>query len=115
MSYIDDITDRLSERVHDCPDDLLRFYALLVLTQGPCTSLEDVHDAWACWRAATMPGHKSLVPFGDLTPEVQELDRPYMDAIREVATEMDALSVLQRVRAGLLGQPAGSSDEGEAA
>jgi hypothetical protein len=88
MNYIDYITGRLAVYLDDCPTDLLRFYALLVLIQGHCTSLEDVHDAWACWRVATKPDHKSLVRFGDLTPEVQELDRPYMFAIHAVAAEI---------------------------
>lgn len=87
MNYIDDITSRLAARLDDCPPDLLRFYALLVLIQGHCTSLEDVHDAWAAWRVATRPDHPSLVPFGVLTPEVQELDRKYRDAIHQVAAE----------------------------
>jgi hypothetical protein len=88
MNYIDYITGRLAVHLDDCPPDLLRFYALLVLIQGPNTRLEDVHDAWACWRVATKPGHPSLVPFADLTPDVQELDRKYMDAIHEVAAEI---------------------------
>lgn len=87
MNYIDYITSRLAARLDDCPADLLRFYALLVLTEGVNTTLEDVHSAWACWRVATKPDHRSLVPFGDLTPEVQELDRKYMTAIHQVAAE----------------------------
>lgn len=88
MNYIGYITGRLAVYLDDCPPDLLRFYALLVLTVGVDTALVDVHDAWSCWRVATKPDHKSLVPFTDLTPEVQELDRKYMDAIREVAAEI---------------------------
>jgi hypothetical protein len=88
MSYIDYIAGLLAARLDDCPPDLLRFYAMLVLIQGHCTSLEDVHDAWACWRVATRPDHPSLVPFAVLAPHVQELDRKYMDAIREVAAEI---------------------------
>ena len=88
MNYIDDITARLAALLPDCGPDLLRFYALLVLIQGHCTSLEDVHDAWGCWRVATKPDHAALIPFGGLTPEVQELDRPYMTAIHQVAAEM---------------------------
>lgn len=90
MSYVTDITGRLADRLPDCPPELLRLYALLVLTTGPETTLEDVHDAWACWREGTRPDHKSLVPFAGLAPEVQELDRPYMDAIRSVAAEVAA-------------------------
>ena len=89
MSYITDITDDLEAAgLDDCPPELLRLYALLVLTTGVITSLEDVHNAWSAWRQATRPDHPSLVPFADLAPEVQELDRKYMDAIRKVAVEM---------------------------
>ncbi len=85
MSYITDITGRLEAELSDCPPDLLRLYALLALTTGTGTTLENVHDAWACWRVATRPDHPSLVPFADLASEVQELDRKYMMAIREAA------------------------------
>lgn len=43
---------------------LLRIYAVLALTKGPHIALEDVHHAWAAWRAETNPEHRSLVPFG---------------------------------------------------
>ena len=93
MSYITGITDSLgSAGLDDCPPDLLRLYALLVLVQGPNTRLEDVHDAWACWREATRPYHPALVPFGDLTSDVQELDRKYMDAIHAVAAGRPAVA-----------------------
>lgn len=80
-NYVDDVTARLAGTLDDCPLELLRLYTLLALVKGPGTTLEDVHDAWAVWRADTRPDHPSLVPFGDLRPEVQELDRKYMDAI----------------------------------
>ncbi len=89
-NYIGEITSRLAVWLPDCPPELLRLYALLVLVQGHCTSLEDVHDAWACWRAATRPDHPALIPFADLSPEVQELDRKYMEAIHLVAAEVAA-------------------------
>ena len=83
-NYVQQATTLLAERLPDCDADLLALYALLALTLGEETQLRDVHDAWAVWRNATNPAHKSLVPFVVLTPEVQELDRKYMDAIREV-------------------------------
>jgi hypothetical protein len=46
-----------------------------------------VHHAWSAWRAETKPDHRSLVPFEDLTPDVQELDSAYRDAIRAVAAD----------------------------
>lgn len=71
-----------------CPGNdpwLVRLYVLLALTRGGETSLEDVHEAWAMWRTITRPEHPDLVPFEELTPETQEWDRPYMDAIHAVA------------------------------
>ena len=85
VNYIDEIVARLDEKIPGNDVALLRLYALLALTQGVNTTLENVHDAWGAWRTATNPGHKSLVPFDQLTPEVQEYDRKYMDAIHEVS------------------------------
>lgn len=65
--------------------DLERLYVLLVFTRGEQTTLRDVHDAWAIWRTQTNPQHKSCICFEDLTPEVQELDRKYMQAIRDTS------------------------------
>lgn len=87
MNYIEEIADRLADKLPDCPHDLLLLYALLVLTCGMAADREDVHDAWAVWRCATRPDHPALVPFGQLTPEVQQLDEQYAAAIREVARE----------------------------
>lgn len=82
--------DNLAVRIHKNADDgypidgtepLYRIYAVLALAKGTATTLRDVHDAWSAWRSATNPEHKSLVPFEDLSEEVQELDRKYMNAI----------------------------------
>jgi len=88
MSYIEKIMSRIADLTDGLDETLLGLYALLALTKGEDTSLEDVHDAWAAWRVQTRPDHPSLIPFDQLTPEVQELDRPYMDAIRVVAREI---------------------------
>lgn len=62
--------------------DLYLIYALLSFTTGKKTTLENVHDAWATWKHSRgLDTHKSLIPFCELTKEVQELDRPYMEAI----------------------------------
>ena len=76
MSYATDVADALMVET-SIPPELAKLYALLVLTKGDDTTLRDVHDAWALWAGE----HRSAVPFDDLTAEVQELDRPYMDAI----------------------------------
>lgn len=91
MNYIDalalDIYRRSGEAGTPDKEDmpLYRFYALLALTTGEATTNEHVHDAWAAFTATDFPIHRSLIPFGDLKPEVQELDAPYRDAIRGAA------------------------------
>ena len=71
-------------------DDLYRLYAVLALTKGEAVTRRDVHDAWSAWTASFHPSHRSLKPFEELTPEVQELDQPYVDAIHAVARELSA-------------------------
>lgn len=73
---------------------LLRLYALLALVKGTDTTLRDVHDAWSLWRLATRSDHPSIVPFDELSPEVQELDRPYMEAIHRAARALAALAAV---------------------
>ena len=77
--------------IEDAPA-LFDLYVLLVLTRGESTSLEDVHDAWAVWRNLSNPVHKSLIPFDQLTGEVQELDRKYMDGIHAAARKLAVAS-----------------------
>lgn len=79
-TYVQDTLDALNQRT-DIPPDLARLYALLALVKGEDTTLEDVHDAWAVWCNIDRPEHSSLVPFDDLTDEVQGFDVPYRDAI----------------------------------
>jgi hypothetical protein len=84
-NYVQRLTRDLSARLPGCEMDLIDLYALLALTRGTETTLKDVHDAWSVWRNTSRPDHKSLIPFDDLTPEVQELDRKYQEAIHEAA------------------------------
>ena len=84
-TYVDDLLARLRVEMPDCDSNLLRLYALLALIQGSYTALADVHDAWSLWAVGIDRDHPAIVPFNELTPEVQELDRPYMEAIRRIA------------------------------
>lgn len=84
-TYVQQVINQLSELLPDCDRDLIDGYAVLVLSRGTATSLEDVHSAWAVWCVRRRPNHPALVPFDELTPAVQELDRKYMEAIRQVA------------------------------
>ena len=88
MTYIDEARELLEKELPGQDDALLDLYLLLVLSQGAFVTLEDVHDAWAIWRSRTRPDHKSIIPFNDLTEEIQELDRKYMDAIVRVSDQL---------------------------
>lgn len=81
-NYAQRAIDLVRAEKPDLDPELARLYGLLVLIHGDGTILEDVHDAWAIWRTTTDPDHKSLVPFGQLSAGVQELDREYRDAIQ---------------------------------
>jgi hypothetical protein len=102
MNYVKEIAARLGALLDDCPPELLRLYALLVLVRGRAADREDVHDAWSVWRTATKPDHPALIPFDRLTPEVQALDDKYVAAIREVAAAM-APSDEDRIRDAMTG------------
>lgn len=64
---------------------LYRTYAVLSFAKGTDTTAEDVHDAWSAWTAATRPEHRSLKPFADLSPEVQQMDDLYVYAIHQAS------------------------------
>lgn len=89
MNYIQLAKTKLKEKLPDCEDDLLDFYAMLVWVRGEHTTFEDIHDAWATWRNKTMPEHPSLVAFDELTDDVQLLDEPYATAVKEVAKDIN--------------------------
>ena len=67
---------------------LLELYGFLALTTGTDTTRENVHDAWAVWKEEIDPAHRSLIPFEELTPDVQALDQPYVDAIHRAAVTL---------------------------
>lgn len=77
----DTLAAELLVRDAEVPNELLDLYALLVLVRGMLCTLPDVHEAWAVWTLRERPDHRSLIPFDDLTPEVQALDGVYRDAI----------------------------------
>jgi hypothetical protein len=87
-NYIQKVYDLLEEELKmggTDYQDLQEVYALLVMTVGVNCKKKHVHDAWSVWQNRTQPNHRSLIPFEDLTKEVQELDEPYRLAIIKVA------------------------------
>lgn len=87
MNYVEIVIAALNREV-SLYEDLTPLYALLVLTKGTSTTLEDVHDAWSIWCNYENSDHRSLIPFDELTLKVQELDRKYMNAIHTVALSL---------------------------
>jgi hypothetical protein len=86
-NYIQKVKEGLETYIK-VPDDLLDMYALLVLVRGEKCTLEDVHDAWSVWQNRHISDHRSLIPFGELSRQVQELDREYAQAIIKTAKEL---------------------------
>lgn len=97
MNYIDSVAQEISKVVEGPVDyaipsnwnfPLYRIYAVLLLAKGEGVTAEDVHNAWAAWTSEDRPEHHSLVPFSQLTEEVQHLDDPYVEAIHKVAQKV---------------------------
>lgn len=95
MNYADTVREALKRRMDDYEqwgerkDDLLDLYTLLAMVWGTNTTAEMVHDAWSVHTARTAPEHPSLVPFDDLSEEIQEYDEPYAHVIREVGEVLE--------------------------
>lgn len=93
MTYIDEIAQAVRALVDPAilpkrdVERLFRIYAVLVLAKGAEVTARDVHDAWAAWECDRKPESPSIVPFDQLTPRVQAMDEPFVDAIRQVARE----------------------------
>ncbi|CAB4151147.1 hypothetical protein UFOVP585_1 [uncultured Caudovirales phage] len=88
-NYIDKVKTELLKHIK-VGTGLQNTYALLVLVKGENVTLKDVHDAWAVsinqtWDHELNGAHRSLIPFEDLSPEIQAKDQPFVDAIIKTA------------------------------
>lgn len=90
MTYIEKARALLIEELGHLMEDgpLVDLYLLLVFVKGEAVTLENVHDAWAIRESRAFPTSRLIAPFQGLTPEVQELDREFMEAIQRVAREL---------------------------
>lgn len=98
-NYVEQVRAKLADLLPTCDPALLDLYTLLALEFGAQTDAVMVHNAWSVWRNRTDPGHRSLIPFPYLAPEVQDLDEPYVAAIHEAVTaayEATAATVAQK-------------------
>ncbi|MCZ7527088.1 MAG: hypothetical protein M5U14_12320 [Acidimicrobiia bacterium] len=94
MTYLSDVADEIMRELP--PDlvpsegarDLMLLYAVLCQAVGQAVTAENVHDAWTAWMTARGQVHDSMVPFDELSPDVQVEDEPYVSAIRRVAARM---------------------------
>ena len=90
QNYIDDYAEAIHNVAPPETEEwnwqpLYRYYAVLMLAKGEAVTDEDVHNAWAAWAAEHSPHSRSLVPFEALPQFVQDMDKPYTEAIHEVA------------------------------
>lgn len=88
MNYVREFKEELRRELPECDNVLLDLYTLLGLTLGTEVTEQDVHDAWSVWKNPVDPNHRSLVPFEQLSREVQDLDTKYVEAIRTVAWKL---------------------------
>ena len=78
------------------------FYTQLVLTALSLNveiTNEMVHDAWslAMYEKNDIDFHPSMIPFKNLTKEVQDLDKPYVKKLNEVLDYFKGLKNLVEV------------------
>jgi hypothetical protein len=60
---------------------LFLIYATLMFAKGEAVTAEDVHNAWAAWATHVGKVSKALVPFDQLSADMQAQDQPFVDAI----------------------------------
>ena len=78
----------------ELPEVLFSCYLSLACTSAstgtPITN-EAIHDAWSIWKNTVDDTHKSIVPYKQLSIEIQELDAPYTDAVNRAADRIKKL------------------------
>jgi hypothetical protein len=91
MTYLDDLAAEIRSEVPDAvrldedTTDLYLIYAVLLLAKGDGATREDVHNAWAAWKAIRREDHESVRPFDELSDATKDEDSPFVTAIRQVA------------------------------
>jgi hypothetical protein len=91
VSYISQIASEIAAELpqellpDEHADELMLLYAVLATSVGTAVTSEQVHDAWVAWMTYRGENHRSMVPFDQLSQDVQREDEPFAQAIRRVA------------------------------
>lgn len=105
-TYIHKVAEKIgsefSTEYSSLSDIFVPFYTQLVLTALSLNfeiTAEMVHDAWAVARYNKDGAdiHKSMIPFSNLSKEVQYLDNPYVEKLNEVLNYFRGLRNLVEV------------------
>jgi hypothetical protein len=88
VTYVDDVRDALLYELPGINHQLLDMCALLVYVKGQHVTHADFHHGWALWTRRSEPSHMYMLPPDQLPPEVEEMDKQYLEAIRSVAVRV---------------------------
>jgi hypothetical protein len=91
MNYVEKVRSQLRIELEGLDKELLELYTLLGVMLGTEVAKDYVHDAWSVWQNRKNPEHKSLVPFEELSPQIQDLDTKYVEAIIRAVKKAQAL------------------------
>lgn len=105
-TYVHKVAEKVSSEFRteysSLSEIFIPFYTQLILTALSLnTDITDemVHDAWSVvmYNRDDADIHKSMLPFGSLTKEVQDLDNPYIEKLNEVLNYFKGLRHLIEV------------------
>ena len=93
MNYLRRIADEIAHVAGESDLDegrrrLFLLYAVLALVCGQGVERRDVHHAWVAWKILQGEEHSSMVPFEDLSADIQAEDEPFVAAIRRVSARL---------------------------
>ena len=83
----EELNQELPEVLFSCYLDL----ACVSASTGVPITNEAIHDAWSIWKNTVDNTHKSIIPYNQLSIEIQELDTPYTDAVNRAADRIKKL------------------------
>jgi len=98
------VLDELGRRIYVAAEEtapyagslrrLFLTYALAAHLKGREVTVRDIHDAWATWvEMEELAESVTLLPWDDLSPELQMLDYPDYEAVKRIVGEEDRASV----------------------